>query len=211
MKLKSSFYLRNDVVQISRELLGKVLCSNIDGAVTKAIITETEAYAGIADKASHAYGGRRTRRTEPMFAAGGISYVYLCYGIHHLFNVVTGEAGTPHAVLVRGGRPFEGLKRMQRRRGKQATRETLLSGPGSLAKALGITTNATGESLLAGRIWIEDHGIAVGEELISQGPRVGVAYAEEDALRPYRFRARLSPADIGADAAAAEPASPDYS
>lgn len=205
MKLERSFYLRNNVVQISRELLGKVLCSNIDGAVTKAIITETEAYAGVADKASHAYGGRRTRRTEPMFAAGGISYVYLCYGIHHLFNVVTGEAGMPHAILIRGGRPYEGLKRMQRRRGKQATEKTLLSGPGSLAKALGITTKATGESLLSGRIWIEDHGIAVDRELVSQGPRVGVAYAEEDALRPYRFSVRLSPADIGAKAPAAEP------
>jgi DNA-3-methyladenine glycosylase len=190
MRLESSFYLRDDVVQISRELLGKVLCTKMDGATTKAVITETEAYAGVGDKASHAYGGRRTKRTEPMFAEGGTAYVYLCYGIHHLFNVVTAAAGTPHAVLVRAGQPLEGLRLMQRRRGKQATEKTLLAGPGSLAQALGITTKATGESLLNGCIWIEDHGIAVHQDLVKQGPRVGVDYAEEDALRPYRFAAR---------------------
>ena len=187
MKLESAFYVRDDVVQISRELLGKVLCSKIGGAVTKALITETEAYAGVGDKASHAYGGRRTKRTEPMFAEGGTAYVYLCYGIHHLFNVVTAAAGTPHAVLIRAGQPFEGVRLMQRRRGKRVTEKTLLAGPGSLAQALGITTKATGESLLNGRIWIEDCGIAVHEDRVVQGPRVGVDYAEEDALRPYRF------------------------
>ena len=187
MKLERSFYLRDDVVQISRELLGKVLCSKISGTVAKALITETEAYAGVGDKASHAYGGRRTKRTEPMFAEGGTAYVYLCYGIHHLFNVVTAAAGTPHAVLIRAGQPFEGVRLMQRRRGKRATEKTLLAGPGSLAQALGITTKATGESLLNGSIWLEDHGIAVHEDLVMQGPRVGVDYAEEDARRPYRF------------------------
>jgi len=191
MKLERSFYVRDDVVQISRELLGKVLCSKIDGTVTKALITETEAYAGIGDKASHAWGGRRTKRTEPMFAEGGIAYVYLCYGIHHLFNVVTGEAGTPHAVLIRAGQPLEGLRLMQRRRGNRATENALLAGPGSLAQALGITTKATGESLLHSRIWIEDHGIAVHQDLVTQGPRVGVDYAGEDALRPYRFTVAL--------------------
>jgi DNA-3-methyladenine glycosylase len=191
MKLESSFYLRDDVVQISRELLGKVLCSKIDGAVTKALITETEAYAGVGDKASHAWGGRRTKRTEPMFAEGGIAYVYLCYGIHHLFNVVTGEAGTPHAVLIRAGRPLEGLHLMQQRRGKRAAGKALLAGPGSLAQALGITTKVTGESLLNGRIWIEDHGIAARPDLVTQGPRVGVDYAGDDALRPYRFALRF--------------------
>jgi DNA-3-methyladenine glycosylase len=187
MKLERSFYRRDDVVQISRELIGKVLCSRINGAVTKALITETEAYAGAGDKASHAYGGRRTRRTEPMFAEGGIAYVYLCYGIHHLFNVVTAAADTPHAVLIRAGQPLEGLRLMRRRRGKQATEKNLLAGPGSLAQALGITTKSTGECLLNGCIWIEDHGIAIHQDLVRQGPRIGVDYAEEDALRPYRF------------------------
>lgn len=190
VKLESAFYLRDNVVEISRELIGKVLCSKVAGRVAKVVITETEAYAGVGDRASHAYGGRRTKRTEPMYAAGGIAYVYLCYGIHHLFNVVTGETGTPHAVLVRAGQPLEGLPVMQSRRGKRATQKTLLAGPGSLAQALGVTTKMTGESLLEGRIWIEDHGIAVHPDLIVRGPRVGVDYAEEDALRPYRFAVR---------------------
>ncbi|HWM29304.1 MAG TPA: DNA-3-methyladenine glycosylase [Woeseiaceae bacterium] len=187
LKLTRSFYLRDDVVQISRELLGKVLCSKINGAVTKALITETEAYAGVGDRASHAFRGRRTKRTEPMFADGGTAYVYLCYGIHHLFNVVTAEAGTPHAILIRAGQPLEGISLMQRRRGKRTVDKSLLAGPGSLAKALGITTRASGESLLGGKIWIEDHGIVVDPTLVREGPRVGVDYAGDDALRPYRF------------------------
>ena len=190
MKLDSTFYCRDDVVQISRELLGKVLCSRTNGGVTKAVITETEAYAGVGDRASHAWGGRRTKRTEPMFREGGTAYVYLCYGIHHLFNVVTAEAGTPHAVLVRGGQPLEGRELMKTRRGGRATDRTLLSGPGSLAQALDITTKATGTSLLGNRIWIEDHGIEFDENLITTGPRVGVDYAGEDAARPYRFLVR---------------------
>ena len=112
MKLTSSFYDRDDVVQISRELLGKVLCTNLAGGITRAIITETEAYAGVGDRASHAYGGRRTKRTEPMFAGGGTAYVYLCYGIHHLFNVVTGAVDTPHAILLRAGKPLQGTAGM---------------------------------------------------------------------------------------------------
>jgi DNA-3-methyladenine glycosylase len=192
MKLDSTFYCRDDVVQISRELLGKVLCSRTNGAVTKAVITETEAYAGVGDRASHAWGGRRTKRTEPMFRDGGTAYVYLCYGIHHLFNVVTAEAGTPHAVLVRAGQPLEGTELMKKRRGRRTTDRILLSGPGSLAQALDITTKATGTSLLGNRIWIEDHGIEFDENLITTGPRVGVDYAGEDAARPYRFLVRGS-------------------
>jgi DNA-3-methyladenine glycosylase len=196
MKLESSFYRRDDVVQISRELLGKVLCSRTNGAVTKAVITETEAYAGVGDRASHAWGGRRTKRTEPMFREGGTAYVYLCYGIHHLFNVVTADAGTPHAVLVRAGQPLEGLELMKRRRGRKASDRTLLSGPGSLAQALDITTKASGESLLGQRIWIEDHGIEVHASLVETGPRIGVDYAGEDAARPYRFVVRSGLAEL---------------
>ncbi len=183
----AAFYRREDVVQVSRELLGKVLCTRVNGAVTKAIISETEAYAGVGDKASHAYGGRRTPRTEPMYAAGGIAYVYLCYGIHHLFNVVSGARGTPHAILVRAGRPLEGLALMKKRRSKSATDKTLMAGPGTISQALGITTKLTGSSLLGNRIWIEDHGIEVDAGRITVGVRVGVDYAAEDAARPYRF------------------------
>ena len=187
MKLTSSFYDRDDVVQISRELLGKVLCTNLAGGITRAIITETEAYAGVGDRASHAYGGRRTKRTEPMFAAGGIAYVYLCYGIHHLFNVVTGAADTPHAILLRAGKPLQGTAIMLQRRGKSRVEKSLLAGPGSLAKAMGITTALSGQSLLDNRVWIENHQFVVAESAIKSGPRVGVGYAQEDASRPYRF------------------------
>jgi DNA-3-methyladenine glycosylase len=180
--------LRDDVVAVSRDLLGKVLVSEIDGRRTAAIITETEAYAGITDRASHAFGDRRTRRTEPLYGPGGAAYVYLCYGIHHLFNVVTGAAGVPHAVLVRAGAVHSGLPVMLQRRGKTTPDRTLLAGPGSLAKALGITTRLTGSSLLDGPIRIEDHGLEIDDARILVGPRVGIDYAAEDAKRPYRFR-----------------------
>ena len=187
VKLPTSFYTRTDVVQISRELLGKVLCTNIDGRITKATITETEAYAGEIDKASHTYGGRRTRRTEPIYQAGGRAYVYLCYGIHHLFNVVTNVEDIPHAILVRAGRPLLGEPEMLRRRAKPTADKSLLAGPGSLARALGITTALTGTALVEDVIWVEDHGFTLNERDIVAGPRVGVDYAEEDAELPYRF------------------------
>lgn len=188
--LPQSFYVRDDLIAISRELLGKVLCTEIEGLRTAVVITETEAYAGVTDKASHAYGDRRTRRTEPLYGRGGIAYVYLCYGIHHLFNVVTNVEGVPHAVLVRAGRAHSGLSTMLERRGKPAVDDTLLAGPGSLARALGITTALTGSSLVDGPVWIEDHGLSADDARISVGPRVGIDYAAEDAGRPYRFRMR---------------------
>ncbi|MFQ5983293.1 MAG: DNA-3-methyladenine glycosylase, partial [Woeseiaceae bacterium] len=188
MKLPREFYVRDDVVQISRDLLGKVLCTKINGEVTKAVITETEAYAGVTDKASHAYGDRRTKRTEPMYTEGGTAYVYLCYGIHHLFNVVTNEAGTPHAILIRAGRPLEGSEAMMKRRSKEVLDRSLLGGPGSLGQALGITTDFSGVSLLDDQIWIEDQQISVDSDAVISGPRVGVDYAAEDARLPYRFK-----------------------
>ena len=190
MKLPRRFYLRDDVVEISRDLLGKVLCTKLNGSVTKAVITETEAYAGATDRASHAYDGRRTKRTEPMYARGGTAYVYLCYGIHHLFNVVTNEIDIPHAVLIRAGKPLEGSNLMRKRRNKREVDGSLLAGPGA-PQGLGITTDLTGISLLEDRIWIEDQAIEVDPTEIEVGPRVGVDYAEEDAQRPYRFRIGL--------------------
>ena len=191
-KIPLEFYVREDVVQISRELLGKVLCTKLDGQITRAVITETEAYAGVGDKASHAYGGRRTKRTERLYARGGTAYVYLCYGLHHLFNVVTNAADIPHAVLIRAGKPLEGSDLMQKRRNKRYVDKTFLAGPGSLARALGITTDLTGADLLGDQIWIEDHKIPVADEEITTGPRVGIDYADEDATRPYRFVVELN-------------------
>ena len=187
MKLPTSFYLSDDVVTIGRNLLGKVLCTDIDGDVTRAMITETEAYAGIGDRASHAWGDRRTKRTAPMYAEGGIAYVYLCYGIHHLFNVVTAPRGTPHAVLVRAGSVIDGGDVIAARREMALEDKRLLAGPGSLARGLGIHTRDSGASLNGSRIWIEDHDIFVAEDDIRVGPRVGIDYAGDDASLPYRF------------------------
>jgi DNA-3-methyladenine glycosylase len=197
MKLEKEFYLREDVVKISRELLGKYLYTKIDGKLTAGIITETEAYAGEIDKASHAYNNRRTARTEIMFADGGVSYVYLCYGIHHLFNVVTNFKNTPHAILVRAIQPDEGIKTMLERRKLDTSKEMIeavksgrkkiAGGPGTVSQALGIKTIHSGLDLTGNKIWIEDKGLAVKNKDIIAGPRVGVEYAGEHAKWPYRF------------------------
>lgn len=187
-KLPINFYTRTNVLNISKELLGKVLYTRFNNELTAGIIVETEAYNGIVDKASHAHGGRRTKRTETMYQQGGISYVYLCYGIHHLFNVVTNMEGVPHAVLIRAVEPIEGIDIMQRRRNKTTIDTTLTSGPGALSQALGITTNMDGISLQSSKIWIADNSITISENEIIASPRVGVGYAKEDALLPYRFR-----------------------
>jgi len=185
MVLAESFYNRKDVVKIARELLGKLLVTEF-GARTSGIIVETEAYAGTTDKASHAYKGRRTGRTEVMYSQGGTAYVYLCYGIHHLFNVVTNIKDIPHAVLIRAIEPVDGIETMLERRHKTKLLPSLTAGPGALSQALGITTSHTGISLLTGNIKIEK-GITVKKEQIVEATRVGVAYAMDDALRPYRF------------------------
>ncbi|HZW58667.1 MAG TPA: DNA-3-methyladenine glycosylase [Woeseiaceae bacterium] len=202
MKLTRAFYTRGDVQSVARELLGKVLCSRIDGRLCRALITETEAYAGVADKASHAFGGRRTARTEPMFANGGCAYVYLCYGMHHLFNVVTATAGTPHAVLVRAVSALDGEYTMLERRRRRQPDASFLVGPGKVAQAFGITTALSGASLCGSTVWIEDGGDAIVPSSIAAGPRIGVDYAAEHAALPYRFVARGVP---GAHRGAARP------
>ncbi len=185
MKLPRSFYLENDACAAARHLLGKVLVTDLDGAYTSAIISETEAYMGVADRASHAFAGKRTSRNEVMYAQGGSAYVYLCYGIHHLFNVVVLDADVPHAVLIRAVVPVEGFDVMQHRR-PQARTST--GGPGTLTQALGIRTTHNGEDLTGHRIWIEDRGIKIPARAILTGPRIGVEYAGEDAHLPYRYR-----------------------
>ena len=185
-KLEQAFYEKGDVLKIAKSLLGKLLVTEIDGGRTAGRIVETEAYAGAGDRASHAWNNRRTNRTEIMYAPGGVAYVYLCYGIHHLFNVVVMGQDVPHAVLVRGLEPVEGIDAMLRRTGKTKVDTSLTAGPGSLTKALGITTRLTGESLLGNTVWIED-APALSPRNIVAGTRVGVAYAMEDAYLPYRF------------------------
>ena len=185
-KPDKSFYLQPDVNEVARKLLGKRLVSHIEGVLCSGLISETEAYNGIIDKASHAYGGRLTKRTETMYAEGGVAYVYLCYGIHHLFNVVTNIEGVPHAVLVRALFPEKGLEWMMERRNHPKP-HLLCSGPGTLSQALGIKTQHNGSDLSGDTIWIEETGIVVPDAEVSVGPRIGVGYAAEDALLPYRY------------------------
>ena len=163
------------------------MVTGFEGKLTSGIIVETEAYAGVSDKASHAYGGRRTNRTETMYAKGGTAYVYLCYGIHHLFNVVTNDEDVPHAILIRGIEPLEGIDLMLERRNKEKLTSALTAGPGALSMALGIHTKHSGLSLFGEEMYIEDRGIKLTSNDIIAGSRVGVAYAEEDAYLPYRF------------------------
>lgn len=187
LKLPLSYYSNQDVLFLAQDLLGKVLFTDIDGEITAGIIVETEAYFGVKDKASHAYGGRRTDRTETLYNQGGVSYVYLCYGIHHLFNIVTSVEDDPHAVLVRAVEPLIGKEIMEIRRNMPASKAAISAGPGSAAKALGIDRSFNKKDLSGNEIWIEDHGIQYPYDDIVEGPRIGVAYAQEDALLPWRF------------------------
>jgi len=192
-KLPLSFYQRKDVVKIAKELLGKILVTNWKGVITSGRIVECEAYAGVIDKASHASGGRRTARTEIMFGDGGSSYVYLCYGIHHLFNVVTNSKDIPHAILIRALEPVEGIEEMLLRTRKKKLDHSLTKGPGNVSKALGISTKHTGASLLDNKIFIEDDGTKYKKKEIGISPRIGVDYAGTDALLPYRFYVKGDP------------------
>ncbi|MEQ8337080.1 MAG: DNA-3-methyladenine glycosylase [Cyclobacteriaceae bacterium] len=183
VKIPKSFYEREDVVKIARELLGKYLFTRVDGVLTGGKIVETEAYNGRTDKASHAYK-KRTNRTEVMYQNGGIAYVYLCYGIHHLFNIVTNRSGLADAVLVRAVEPTFGIDRMVDRYGSVRTKVS--NGPGKLSKALGINTDLNGTDLSGDKLFIATH---INEKIpkIAVDTRIGVDYAEEDALLPWRF------------------------
>lgn len=185
--LLPGFYDRPDVLTIARELLGKIIVTNFNGELTTARIVETEAYAGVTDKASHAYGGRRTARTEIMYQEGGVAYVYLCYGIHQMFNIVTNKTDIPHAILIRGAEPLTGIPVMLQRTGKKIADFTLTRGPGNVSKALGFNTGHTGQSLLGDECYLASDGFIPPEEDIIATPRIGVDYAGADALLPYRF------------------------
>jgi len=186
-KLPFSFYQNKEVNQLAVQLLGKQLYTFIEGELTGGLIVETEAYNGVEDKASHAYGGRFTDRTKIMYEEGGVSYVYLCYGIHHLFNVVTAPKGTPHAVLIRGLEPITGIKVMLRRRNMSVLKPNITAGPGALAKAMGIDKKLNAKDLCGDEIWIEDKKLVFKNDDIVAVPRVGVDYAGDHALLPWRY------------------------
>ncbi|MCO6484883.1 MAG: DNA-3-methyladenine glycosylase [Saprospiraceae bacterium] len=192
--LPPSWYGDRDVVRLARALLGKELLTSFNGVQTSGLIMETEAYRGPEDRASHAWNGRRTARTEVMFAQGGVAYVYQCYGIHHLFNVVTGPAGIPHAVLVRAILADKGVEVMLQRRGLTGPKPRWLSGPGSVGRALGLHARHSGMALWDrdSPVQVHDRGLVVGDEEIVAGPRVGIDYAGADAALPWRFVWRAS-------------------
>lgn len=185
--LPNSFYGNTDVCAVATALLGKIIVTNFNQQLTAARIVETEAYNGIIDKASHAFGGRRTARTEVMYAAGGVAYVYLCYGVHHLFNVVTNSIDIPHAVLIRAAEPIIGEAIMLQRTGKSKADFTLTRGPGNLSKALGIHTSLSGMPLDSKALFIADDGYQLQQHDYIATPRIGVGYAGTDAFLPYRF------------------------
>jgi len=186
-KLPREFYTRPDVLAVARQLLGHLLVvAGPGGQRVSGTIVETEAYRGPEDRASHAFGGRRTSRTRTMYEIGGTAYVYFVYGMYHQFNVVTGTAGIPHAVLVRAVEPVEGIALMRRRRRRRPD-GALTSGPGKLCMALGIDRRLDRADLLGRRVWIEEGDRLVRPSRISRGPRVGIDYAEEWVDRPWRF------------------------
>lgn len=186
-KLDQQFYEHDDVVEIGKNLLGKYLFTRIGGVLSGGMIVETEAYNGRCDKACHAFNNKRTKRTAIMYEPGGKAYVYLCYGIHYLFNVTTNRADKADAILIRAIEPTVGLEVMQQRRKMAAVAPRLTAGPGVVSQALGISREQYGESLLGNVVWIEDRNVTIPETEIVSGKRIGVEYAGEDALLPWRF------------------------
>jgi len=184
MKLPQGYYQNLDVLFLGRDLIGKFLMTYFDGVTTGGMIVETESYCGPEDRASHAFGNRRTKRNEIMYSSGGFAYVYRCYGIHALFNVVTGSLDIPHAILVRSVKPLIGVEEMIKRR---KGRKNIASGPGNLTQALGIDTIHNGISLTGDKIWIEERGVKLPPKKILATPRIGVDYAGEDAYKPWRY------------------------
>lgn len=189
--VSNTFFCGEDVVSIARAMIGMKIYTQKEGETVGGIITETEAYAGVTDRASHAFGGRRTKRTEIMYQEGGTVYVYLCYGIHSLLNIVTNKVDVPHAVLIRGMEPLKQTTLMLNRLKKTQRQTNTFYGPGNVAKALGIHYSQSGIKL--GKtatdfsIWIEPRSQKIADNKIVAAPRIGVDYAGEDALLPWRF------------------------
>ena len=184
-RLPKSYYLNIDVVHLAKDLLGKVIYTKINHKITSGIIIETEAYKSINDKASHAYLNKRTSKNKNMYQSGGIAYVYLCYGIHCLLNIVTNKENIADAVLIRAIEPKDGIEIMESRISRNSIK-TMTSGPGKLSKALGVDMSFNGKSLTLNEIWIEDQARSYSFE-IEQKQRIGIEYAEEDKKLPWRF------------------------
>jgi len=187
MKLSTEFYQREDVVLIAEELLGKYLYTRINGELAAGIIVETEAYRGPEDLGSHAYNHRRTPRNEIMYAAGGVVYMYICYGIHDMLNIVTGHEGSSHAVLIRALEPVEGIELMRERRKILTDDRKLCKGPGALAKAMGLNKSHNAISLQGDTVWIEDKGFNPDPDKMVATSRIGLNISEPYKSIPWRF------------------------
>lgn len=192
-KLPVEFYDRPGVVTIAKELIGKIIVTKFDAVVTSGRIVETEAYIGLTDRASHSFGGRRTARNEYMYAGAGTAYVYICYGMHHLFNIVTNKKDIPDAVLIRALEPIKGIDQMLKRTGKKTIDNTLTRGPGNAAKALGISKGHSGINLAKNEIFITDDGFEVNKKILGTSRRIGVESSGDAALLPYRFYIKENP------------------
>jgi len=190
-KLSADFYTQENTLLVCRQLLGKKLCTSIDGIFTSGIIVETEAYRGPEDLGSHAYNNRRTTRNDIMYAEGGVVYMYICYGIHDMLNIVTGKEGSSHAVLIRALQPADGIPHMCERRGIQDLKR-LCKGPGALAKAVGLSKKHNGMSLQSDVIWVEDAPTLV-EESIVETSRVGLNIQGVYRDVPWRFYIKGNP------------------
>lgn len=191
-KLPREFYTRPSVLTVAKELLGKLLVVPArNGTRVSGIIVEVEAYRGPQDRAAHSYGGRRTQRTETMYGIGGTAYVFFVYGMYYQFNVVSGPAETPHAVLIRAVEPVEGIELMRKRRHGQPD-HNLTNGPGKLSIALGIDRKLDAADLLGDRVWLEGRG-TIPRSQIASGPRIGIDYAEEWKDKPWRFWVKANP------------------
>ena len=186
-KLPLSFFQEEETLEVAQKLIGKYLFTHFDGNITGGMIIETEAYKGAEDQACHAYNNRRTKRTEVMFSPGGVAYVYFCYGMHHLFNIVTHKENIPHAILIRGIKPTHGIETMLKRRKKVSLDKTLTKGPATTTQALKIDTSHSGLDLTGNQIWLEDHGVTIPKSQIITTPRIGIDYAGKDRDLPYRF------------------------
>lgn len=190
--LPLAFYRRPAEV-VARDLLGRYLVHDLGGERLVLRLVETEAYLGAPDRASHAWGGRRTARNESLYLPGGYAYVYFIYGMHWCLNAVTGEADAGGAVLLRAGEPVAGEERMAENRGwtRKVRPGDLAGGPGKLCRALGVTGELDGVLLDRPPLFIAEGEPAVDAE-VAAGPRIGVDYAGEAAAWPLRFGVRGS-------------------
>jgi DNA-3-methyladenine glycosylase len=194
MRLKRSFYLDNPRV-VAKKLIGKELVRVVNGEKIICKIVETEAYGGVEDKGSHAFGGKRTKRTEPMFHIGGTIYVYLIYGMYHLLNVVTGSVGDPNAVLIRAVEPMNAIENIKSNRKIKSNKiYDLTNGPGKLTQGLAIDMTFNQRDIVTNdEIYIKEGATTINIDDIIESPRINIDYAEEYIDKYWRYYLKENP------------------